>query len=215
MNERTVEDRLREEYFALSSDVRRVVEELEAEVRHCLMPLSSSLHKYEKIEVTSRIKDCESALGALRRRQEGATFDPDRADSYTLTSLNDLAGVRVLAFPRSRWIEADTTLRRHAPFSSWTPDPVLEDEIEEPLAYKYYGYCSRSTKLRAELQIAPMLIGLFWQVEHSAVYKPAPQLKGVLVSLEMQQPLRGVYKALRAFETEFERLVRRDPLDKP
>src|SRR6266851_1236518 len=112
MNERTVEDRLREEYFALSSDVRRVVDELEAEVRHCLLPLSSSLHKYEKIEVTSRVKDCESALGALRRRQEGATFDPDRADSYTLTSLNDLAGVRVLVFPRSSWIEDKGDLRQ-------------------------------------------------------------------------------------------------------
>ena len=113
MPERTVEDRLREEYFTLLPDARRVVEELEAVARHCLLPVFGRLDKYERIAVTSRIKDCESAVDALRRRQESATFDPGRAESYTLTALNDLAGVRVLAFPRSRLIEADHDLREH------------------------------------------------------------------------------------------------------
>lgn len=215
MSERTVEDRLREEYFALLPEGRRVLEELEAEVRHCLLPLSSSLDRFEKIEVNSRVKDCESALGALRRRQEFATFDADRADSYTLTSLHDLAGVRVLAFPRSRWQEANDALLRYTVFSSWASDPVPSDNgSTEPLAFKYHGYCLRNTKLRAELQIVPMLTGLFWEVEHSAIYKPSPQLKGVLASLEMQQPIREVYRALGMFEAEFERLVRSAPLDK-
>jgi len=204
MAKRTVEDRLREEYFVLLPDARRVLEELEAEVRHCLLPLSSRLDKYERLVVTSRIKDCESALKKLR--PEGGVFDPDQADSYTLTALNDLAGVRVMVFPRSRWHEADTALRCHRFFSSWKPDPVLvDDEGEEPLAFKYYGYCSRSTKFHAELQIVPMLIGLFWEVEHAAMYKPSPELKGDPESLEKLR--REVYGSLRAFETEFERLV--------
>src|SRR3974377_339954 len=79
MSERTVEARLREEYFVFLLEAQRVLEELEAEVRHCLLPVSNRLDKYERLVVTSRIKDCESALAALRRRQEGATFDPDRA----------------------------------------------------------------------------------------------------------------------------------------
>ena len=60
MSDRTVEDRLREEYFILLPDARRVLEELEAEVRHCLLPLSSRLDRYERLAVISRIKDCES-----------------------------------------------------------------------------------------------------------------------------------------------------------
>ena len=211
MTERTVEDRLREEYFALLPGASRVLEELEAEVRHCLLALSGRLDRHEKLAVTSRVKDCESALGALRRRQEGAIFDTDRADSYTLTSLNDLAGVRVLAFPRSRWVEADADLRSHDLFKSWKSDPILAEQQSETRVFKYHGYCSRNTGVRAELQIAPMLIGLFWQVEHSAIYKPSPQLKGVLASLEMQQPIENVYKALDDFESEFERLVRNAP----
>jgi hypothetical protein len=213
MTERTVEDRLREEYFALLPEARRVLEELEAEVRHCLLPLIKRLDSHEKLTVTSRIKDCESAVGALQRRQEGAIFDPDRADKYSLKSLNDLAGVRVLAFPRSRWVEADHLLRQHSPFALWTSDPVRlrpNEEKVEPLAFKYYGYCSRNTSLRAELQIAPMLIGLFWQVEHSAIYKPSPRFKGVLAG--MGESTIKVYEALKDFESEFERLIQHDPL---
>lgn len=209
MAERTVEDRLREEYFLLLPDVRRILAELEAEVRYSLLPLSSTLDKHERLVVSSRIKDCDSALEALRRRQEGATFDLDRASSYTLTFLNDLAGVRVLAFPRSCWIKADTTLRSHHQLSLWTSDPVrADDESKEPLAFKYYGYCSCSAKFRAELQIVPLLVGLFWEVEHSTIYKPSPELKGVGASLEMQLRTADVLKALKAFEEEFERLLR-------
>lgn len=212
MSKRSVEDRLREEYFALLPDVLRVLEELETEVRYCLLPLSGQLKRFEQIEVKARVKDCESALAALRRRQEGGIFDPDRFDSYTLTALNDLAGVRVLAFPHGRWIEADKTLRSNGTVASWVSDPVPSDQdAEEPLAFKYHGCCSRSTRFHAELQIVPMLIGLFWEVEHSAVYKPSPILKSALASLEMEQRTKDVLKALKLFEAEFERLVRRDP----
>jgi ppGpp synthetase/RelA/SpoT-type nucleotidyltranferase len=213
MTERTVEDRLRAEYFTLLPDARRILEELEAEVRHCLLPALKELDRHEKLTVTSRIKDCESALGALRRRQEGATFDPDRTDSYTLSALNDLAGVRVLAFPRKRWTQVDGLLRQNPMFAQWTSDSIRlrpDDEKSEPLAFKYHGYCSRNTALRAELQIAPMLIGLFWEVEHSAIYKPSPRFKGVLAG--MSEHTIKVYEALKDFESEFERLIRRDPL---
>jgi ppGpp synthetase/RelA/SpoT-type nucleotidyltranferase len=211
MAERKVEDRLREEYFVLLPEARRVLEELEAEVRYHLLPLSGALEKYEQLVVTSRIKDCESALGALRGRQEGATFDPDRADSYTLTTLNDLAGVRVLAFPRSRWEQANDALRSR--FQSWSEDPIYADkEKKQLLAYKYHGFCTASTGIRGELQVVPMLIGLYWEVEHAAIYKPSPQLKGLMRLEEMQQRDSDVLKALMAFDQEFERLVQRDPL---
>jgi len=93
---------LREEYFDLLPDIRRVVDELETEVKHCLVPISLRLDKYERLVVTSRVKGCESALDSLRRGQEGATFDSGRPELYSLDNLNDLAGVRVLAFPPSR-----------------------------------------------------------------------------------------------------------------
>ena len=55
--------------------------------------------------------------------------------------------------------------------------------------------------------MASALIGLFMEAEHSAIYKPAPELKGAVFELEMQQRRRAVYDALKAFDEEFEALV--------
>jgi len=206
---RTIEDHLREEYFQLLPDVRRVVEHLETEIRYCLLPISRTLRKHERLEVASRVKDCESALDSLRRRQEGATFDRDQPRLYSLTSLNDLAGVRVLAFPKYRLTEVNRALRERYP--DWKADPVPGvHESDHPLALKYHGYCPASVKIRGEFQIVSMLTGLFWQVEHSAIYKPDPRLKGLTRSLPMQQRTKEVLDALQAFEDEFETLLRSD-----
>jgi hypothetical protein len=211
MAERTVEDRLREEYFELLPDIKRVAEELETEVRHCLLPICSRLDQYEQLVITSRIKECESALDALRRRQEFATFDRGRPEAYTLSSLKDLAGVRVSVFPRSRWNETDQELRKHEPFSPWEPDPV-RDEDGDLLAHKYYGHGKASDKVWGELQVVPMLTALFWEVEHAAIYKPSPSLKGIARAPQMRRRTTEVLDALRTFEDEFENLVRGDRL---
>jgi hypothetical protein len=65
--ERTVEDRLREQYFDLLPDIRFVAEHLETKIRHCVLPASARLDNYEQVIVKSRIKECESALDRLRR----------------------------------------------------------------------------------------------------------------------------------------------------
>lgn len=79
MEGRTVEDKLREEYFEILPEMHTVCDHLEAEIKYRVLPISRSLDRFERIIVRSRIKECESALDALRRRQEGATFDPERA----------------------------------------------------------------------------------------------------------------------------------------
>ena len=204
MAERTVEDRLREEYFELFPEVRRVAEQLEAEIRYRLLPISRGLDRYERLYVKSRVKECESAIESLRLRQEGSTFDREKPDFYTLYNLRDLAGVRVLAFPRNRLAEIDSHLQTF--FSSWTPDPV-RGESGEPLAFKYHGFCQATEKIMGEYQIVSMLTGLFWEVEHSAIYKPIPRLKGMAESIKMRERTADVLEALRAFEEEFESLI--------
>ena len=165
--ERTVEDRLREEYFDLLPEIHRVADRLEAEIRYLMLPISGGLERHERLAVKCRVKSCESALEKLRAHQEMGTFRRSRPEIYTLTSLNDLAGVRVLAFPRSRLAEVNRLLRKE--FHTWTSDPV-EDEGEVQ-AFKYYGYSQASDKVKGEYQVVSMLTGLFWEVEHSAIYK--------------------------------------------
>jgi hypothetical protein len=207
MEPRTIKDRLREEYFELLPDIHRVVQSLETQVRHCLLPISRHLEKHEVLVVTSRVKDCASAVTKRLRRQEARLFDPDQPEAYSLTDLPDLAGVRVLAFPRRRRDQVNDVLRRE--FSSWEPAPF---DNAEGAGFKYCGYCEEvSHQLRCELQIVSRLVGLFWEVEHAAVYKPPPAIAHAVNHPRMQKRRRDVMAALGAFEDEFERLVSTEP----
>ena len=80
-------------------------------------------------------------------------------------------------------------------------DPVQADgEVQAP---KYCGYCR-------EPAIVSMLTGLFWEVEHSAIYKPDPRLNGIAEDRGMRERTTDVVNALRAFEEQFEALARQD-----
>lgn len=201
MSERTPEDRLREEYFDLLPEIRRVLWQLEAEVRYHTLTILHSLKRHEQLVVKSRLKECESAVKTLRDQQEGRTFDPDKSYQYSLLDLPDLAGVRVLVFPNSRSVEVDHILFDH--FRGWTYKPVKDDN-GSVLAPKYYGYCDEvSHKVQGEYQVVPMLIGLFWEVEHSAMYK----FRELANSKEMQKNRAQVELALSAFDAGIERFV--------
>jgi hypothetical protein len=100
--------------------------------------------------------------------------------------------------------EIDATLRNV--FDNWMEDPVLGDHGEN-LAFKYWGFSAASNAISGEYQIVSMLTGLFWEIEHSAIYKPSPELRGVARSLEMKEPIANVLRALSGFEEEFERLI--------
>ena len=217
MSERTIEDRLREEYFDLLPEIVRVADQLKAEVQYHLLPIAHGLKKHEQLVVKARVKECTSAIDSLRRRvripqtestpsskqlDRASVFNADTPDAYTLRDLRDLAGVRVLAFPVTRLHDIDREL--HAHFPNWTADPVIDDETSLTLAFKYYGYCLEAgSNIKAEYQVTSMLTGLFWEVEHAAIYKSSPNLKGIARLMKPQTST--VYRALREFEDEFER----------
>lgn len=204
MAARTIEDRLREEYDALLPGLTRVAEHLKTQVQYSLLPIARKLKHHESLIVKARVKECTSAIDKLRRSNPGGVFDRERPEIHTLFDLHDLVGVRVLAFPPAIAAQVDRLLRLQ--FPDWTPDPI-KDEEGEPLAFKYNGqYAESSQQLPCEYQIVSTLIGLFWDIEHTAIYKQAPNLKGL--APVMRQQISDVYRALKAFEDEFERQIR-------
>jgi len=206
MDPRKPEDYLREEYFALLPHIRRAAEELEAEIRHLLMPLTREWESHERIVVRARIKECESAIGSLRRRQDYAEMETADRVPLTLAALKDLAGVRILVFPRRRVLEIDDMLRSR--FSDWVSDPVPPvPGTSHLLALKYHGYRSRDCRVRGEIQLMSMLIGMFWEIEHGVLYKPGDRLRDMEVALKMQEQNADVIRALYAFESHFDELV--------
>jgi hypothetical protein len=171
--------------------------------------MARHLKSHENLVVRARVKDCTSAINKLRQynpidplaiRNPGAVFDRDHPEIYTLLTLRDLVGIRVLAFPSGIAREADKLLRQE--FPDWESDPI-KDANGERLAFKYNGKYSESEVLQCEYQVVSTLIGLFWDVEHAAIYKQSPNPKGL--GFVMQEQTSAVNKALREFEDEFER----------
>jgi ppGpp synthetase/RelA/SpoT-type nucleotidyltranferase len=200
---RSVADRLREEYFELLPEIRRTLVETETRIKRELLDTTLSLQRYERLLITSRVKECDSAVDALRRRQPFGAFAEDRTEEYTLTALRDLAAVRVMAFPHRRLLESHDVVRRA--IAGWAADPV--PAIADPtgvIAFKFFGKWNADARITAEVQVVPLLVGMFWDVEHSALYKPNPNLHGIVRSETVLQRYANVLDALQQFEREFE-----------
>lgn len=197
MSERNpVVDALREEYIQLLPEMRLAAQELETRIKNALLPLTKTLKPPARVEVKVRIKDCESAIEKLRKKNEGI-LDP--AESYSLLALDDLVGGRVLTFMDDTMIQADNYLK--VEFKGWKADhKTIDDGGGQPLWLKYKGKCNEKDRINAEYQICPMLIGLFGDVEHAAIYKPGAALKGIETVEEIKDCKEEVYKVLRNFE---------------
>lgn len=211
-NARLVEDRLRAEYVALLPFMQRILTKLETEVRYALLSSTLRLDRHERILVRARLKECESAVDSLRRRQEGGTFDTEQASGYSLTSLPDLVGVRVLTFPQRHFEAVRQVLKPRTDVLRADHLPGVTPE-DPPIALKYHGLWSHDDPIQVEVQIVSLLVGLFWEVEHSAIYKPSPNLRGIEKSRAMKGKTAAVLSALRDFELEFDRQI--DTSDAP
>jgi hypothetical protein len=198
MPARTVVDLLREEYFRLLPHIRLVVGQLEAEIKFHVRSISRSLEEYEQLVVVSRVKECESAVESLRNKQQFQAFNEDRPELYSLTDLDDLAGVRVLAFPLGRLGKIDDALRER--FGDWTSNGISEIDGG---GHSYFGYCQSGDephRVRGEYQIVSMLIGRYWDVEHAALYK----YRGGARLDDVRAKHREVVHALQEFEATYE-----------
>ena len=96
-------------------------------------------------------------------------------------------------------------------YSEWTSDPVRTGTPPRFRAWKYHGFCSTGSRVRAEVQVLPMLTGLFWQVEHGAFYKPRdPILRGAASKPVIRERTDRVYDAFDELEDVLERELRRN-----
>lgn len=176
LNEKKIEDELRENYLTLLPLMRRMEFLLESQIRWHLKSVIYDLESYQRIEIRSRIKDCDRAISSLRRRREGI-FDPEQ--KYSLVELKDLVGFRILVFPEGLISTVNKIITEN--FSSLKSDPILKKgNPKDIIALKYHGFINEDDKFQSEIQIVSMLIGLFWEVEHFTLYKQDPSFKGVI-----------------------------------
>lgn len=200
-----VEDYLREEYYGLRRELIKMMTSLETQIRWYLRDIIFNLKKHERIEIKTRIKDCESAIGTLKKDIEFNTFEND-PNKYKLTNLKDLVGIQIRVFPRHLILDVNTILIDK--FPSWLSNHTYSEDKTDILAHKYYGLIDNiNNNVRCEIQIVPMLVGLFWEVEHFAYYKPYPELINIKKNLEMQQIVQEIGNKFKEFDEVFERIL--------
>ena len=208
-------DELRQQYIDLLPEIKLVAQELKTRIKSALLPLVKQLKSPAGLEVKVRIKDCESAIKKLRKKKEGV-FDPE--NDYSLLELDDLVGARVLTFMNSTLVKANKLIKGE--FKKWKADHKAvkkgakksqKRKKEKPLWLKYKGKCNARDRIKAEVQLCPMLIGYFGDVEHSAIYKPAPELKNIDTIDAVLKAKDGVYTALQYFEKIVEDEYRKAP----
>ncbi len=204
--EGSIDDRLRREYFKLLPEMEHAKHYVEARVLNLLLPVRDRLRTYERVVTKTRLKDCESAINSLRKREEGGTFNRKQPERYTLRNLPDLVGIRIMAFPLSLIQRVNDIVC--ADFHDWRIDPIKKSDGRILFAHKYDG-CPQNCSIRTEVQVMSLLTGLFSEVEHDALYKPNPKYKSKLVERGMQESLIHVLNALGQFENTFENLVLR------
>src|SRR5436305_12756714 len=98
--------------------MQRTLTALETEVNYLLLQSRLKLDPYARILVRGRVKDCESAVDSLHRRQEGGTFDASQPGKYSLTALPDLVGVRILTVPHESIAQASEIVKNRIPESN-------------------------------------------------------------------------------------------------
>lgn len=207
-SEENVKNNLRLENYKLLPQMRELNKILSLELTCTLKDLNLQLNLPERIEVVTRIKECDSAINSLRRRQVGSNgeveggseggFDTDK--SYSLMSPRDFVGARVLYFPSKLQDRIITKIKDNNKFKDWTSDPVKDSKTV--IAEKYFGKI-KNFEIYCEYQVVSMLIGGFWDVEHSAYYKSGLKISNR--NLALKDAYNKVMKSLREFEDTFEK----------
>jgi len=202
-------DRLRREYFHLLPQMQKLKILLEANIKWHFKSFAYELKKYQRLEFESRIKECDSAIESLRRKKhKQGERDFDDSQSYSLKDLKDLIGIRILVFPVSLITEAGEVIT--SKFRNWETDHEKHGDVQ---ILKYDGFLDEDKKIRCEIQLVPMLTGMFWEVEHSALYKPHPKYKNVKEDLKLKRLYTEILNKFAEFEKTFEEVVSENDSD--
>lgn len=159
---------LRSEYDNQINKMNGLLDYYKTEIEYLIRELKLNCKKFEKIEFSSRIKTFESCITKLKKKNEANVL----TEEAKLSEVKDLIGIRMLVFPND-YIEVIKRLimRKHNKF---TIEEIDEDKKKECDFIKFFVYFNieKFNHILVEIQILPYLLGKYWDIEHSLIYKP-------------------------------------------
>ncbi len=206
MNTRLVKDFLHDEYYDILPKLRLINKNTEVEIKHALLPIYSELKPYERIEVSTRIKDVESVIEKLKGKQEGNRFDEKNQKKYRIKDLKDLIGIRIAFFPSNIKEKIWNIITELYP--KFEKDVTVDfDDEKKVIIEKLYGSTDLEPNITIEIQFLSLFYSRFLDIEHDLIYKPDSRYKGVKKSLEMRKQKSEVLNKLKEFEGEFLKII--------
>ncbi|MBX9587126.1 MAG: hypothetical protein K2X50_07685 [Gammaproteobacteria bacterium] len=86
---------------------------------------------------------------------------------------------------------------------SWNMDETFR------YGFQYQGKIKENENIGCEIQIVPMLIGKYWEVEHFVLYKPLPLYKDIKKDCpEIKELYDKICETLEDFEKKFSEFVK-------
>lgn len=198
-----LESNIRKSYHELLPVLKKIESLLVSKVQWYLRSEKFNLKEYERISVESRIKSCDSSLEKLVKKypapgQEGSNIRRyiNTSNDFSLDKLSDLVGIRILVFPSSKILRIQKIISREF---SWKLDPEFF-----AFGSQFQGRLRGCKKIGCEIQIIPMLIGKFWDVEHFVRYKPHPSYRfRIKNDTEINDLSKDIYELLENFQVRF------------
>ena len=183
-NTAEIEKWIQEEYKNLRPALNKLRKKVKKEIRTCLSDFTQSLEPWQRIEIRSRIKECNSAIDSLRKR-----------NFHTLNDLVDLVGIRIVVFPASLAEKVEGVLIDY--FKTLVPDHYFYAKNE--IAFrKYNGLTDDTTKIKCEIQIMPEILYSLVEVEHDFFYKVPDK------NLSNENEFHEIVKRLLAYDRALE-----------
>lgn len=194
--------RLRREYDIILPQLKKIESFLVTTVAFQLKSIIFDLHEHERIDIKSRIKTFESSISKLGYTKRGRNHEgsrksgfPIKDDKISLSDITDLVGLRILVFPSHKISIMSNLLVGLYPWAS-----------DENFLYglQYQGKIEENENIGCEIQIVPMLLGHYLEIEHFVLYKPCPLYKRINEDCsEIRQLHKEICDKLTDFEQKF------------
>jgi ppGpp synthetase/RelA/SpoT-type nucleotidyltranferase len=210
MTEHEIRANLLLEYYVQRPIYENIINVAKAQIENNLIKLRLKKKRWERIELSARIKEFESAFDKLKASKEANELEP----TDSLLTLYDMAALKIRVFPNSylgpvkRIVMRlfDDVIEDHEPNKSSRIDNKTYFADVERLKFFVKLNPRFNINNRFEIQVVPFLLDAFMDVEHDTIYKPIGLPKEI--KIRMKHYRSGVISNVINFSKEFENILR-------
>lgn len=205
MTDAEIKKKLLLEYYEQRPIYEKIVDVAKAQIEYKLIKLRLKRKRWERLALTARVKEFESAFKKLKESKEANELKP----TDSLGELNDMAALKIKVFPNYHLKAVHEIIMKL--FSD--VEEKHESKIEG-LKYLVQLKPSLGINNRFEIQIVPFILDEFMDVEHDIIYKPTDLTKTIkaIIKKRMEPDRSRVISSVIDFSKTFETILKENKM---